>query len=60
MRHLIKNTKINNNKDNHNIHLNLLKDINFDIEFECKEKEIKNFCRISTAYVENKIIVAKK
>ena len=54
-----KNTEMSNNKDNHNILLNLLKDINFDIEFECKEKETKNFCGINITCGEDGIIVAK-
>jgi hypothetical protein len=34
-----KNTEMSRNKDNHNFLLNLINKIDFDIQFDCKEKE---------------------
>ena len=54
-----KNTEMSKNRDNHNNLLNLLNNINFEIEFECKEKEVKNFYGINITCAEDGIIVAK-
>lgn len=64
MRYLIigthnKNTEMSKNRDNHNNLLNLLNKINFDIQFECKEKEAKNFYGINITCSEDGVIVAK-
>jgi len=47
------------NKDNHTLLLNLINKINFDIQFECEEKVIKNFYGINIICAEDGIIVAK-
>jgi len=54
-----KNTEMSRNKDNHTLLLNLINKINFDIYFECEEKEIKNFYGINITCAEDGIIVAK-
>lgn len=54
-----KNTEMSKNRDNHNNLLNLLNNINFEIKFECKEKEVKNFYGINITCAEDGIIVAK-
>ena len=54
-----KNTEMSKNRDNHSNLLNLLNKINFEIEFECKEKEVKNFYGINITCAEDGIIVAK-
>jgi hypothetical protein len=54
-----KNTEMSRNKDNHTLLLNLINKINFDIQFECEEKEIKNFYGINITCGEDGIIVAK-
>ena len=54
-----KNTEMSKNRDNHNNLLNLLNNINFEIEFECKEKEVKNFYGIKITCAEDGIIIAK-
>ena len=54
-----KNTEMSRNKDNHTLLLNLINKINFDIQFECEEKEIKNFYGINITCAEDGIIVAK-
>jgi hypothetical protein len=64
MRYLIigthnKNTEMSKNRDNHNNLLNLLNKINFDIQFECKEKEAKDFYGINITCAKDGIIVAK-
>jgi len=64
MRYLIigthnKNTEMSKNRDNHNNLLNLLNNVNFEILFECKEKEAKNFYGINITCAEDGIIVAK-
>jgi len=54
-----KNTEMSKNKDNHNLLLNLINKINFDIHFDCNEKEVKNFYGIDITCAEDGIIVAK-
>jgi FkbM family methyltransferase len=54
-----KNTEMSKNKDNHPLLLNLINKINFDIQFECEEKKIKNFYEINITCAEDGIIVAK-
>jgi len=54
-----KNTEMSKNKDNHTLLLNLINKINFDIQFECEEKKIKNFYKINITCAEDGIIVAK-
>jgi FkbM family methyltransferase len=52
-------TEMSKNKDNHTLLLNLINKINFDIQFECEEKKIKNFYEINITCAEDGIIVAK-
>ena len=54
-----KNTEMSKNKDSHTLLLNLINKINFDIQFECEEKVIKNFYGINITCPEDGIIVAK-
>ena len=54
-----KNTEMSKNIDNHDVLIKLLQNINFDIEFECKEKEMKKFNGISITCTDDGIIVAK-
>lgn len=54
-----KNTEMSKNKDSHTLLLNLINKINFDIQFECEKKKIKNFYEINITCAEDGIIVAK-